>query len=210
MQNALRSGAGLVDATGEQEQRFARASGCWTRQSRARVSRGGAGRDPRRRVAGVEGFGRFTYEAGSPEVKRETVWDLASLTKAIATTSMAMLLWQRGALELDAEWLHGCRNLRSGERGAGQTGWREAVTVRMLLAHCSGLPAHRKLYLEAAGREAMLAAAMRVSLEAAPMERAEYSDIGFMVLGELLERIAGEGWTQFCRARSFFSAKRTL
>ena len=147
------------------------------------------------------GFGRFTYEAGSPEVKRETVWDLASLTKPIATTSMAMLLYERGQLALDAKVAGLLPGFASGD--LLQRGWREEATVRMLLAHSSGLPAHRKLYLTGRGRETMLEAAERVELEAAPMERAEYSDIGFILLGELLERIASERLDTFCEREVF-------
>jgi len=148
-----------------------------------------------------KGFGYFTYEAESPEVRRETVWDLASLTKPIATTSMAMLLYERGKLDLDAKVAGLLPDFVSGD--VLQSGWREEITVRMLLAHSSGLPAHRKLYLGANGREAMLRAARRVELEAAPMERAVYSDIGFILLGELLERIAGERLDEFCQNEIF-------
>lgn len=148
-----------------------------------------------------KGFGRFTYEAESPEVRRETIWDLASLTKPIATTSMAMLLYEQEKLALDAKVAGLLPGFVSGD--LLQSGWREEVTVRMLLAHSSGLPAHRKLYLGANGREAILRAAQRVELEAAPMERAEYSDIGFILLGELLERIAGERLDEFCEQKVF-------
>jgi CubicO group peptidase (beta-lactamase class C family) len=112
---------------------------------------------------------------------------------------MAMLLYDRGKLSLDAKVVE-----LLPEFGNGVDRRREAVTVRMLLTHSSGLPAHRKLYLEAAGREAITAAAMRVPLEAAPMERMEYSDIGFILLGKLLERIAGERLEEFC-AREVFA-----
>ena len=60
----------------------------------------------------------------------------------------------------------------------------------MLLAHTSGLPAHRKLYLETSGREAIQTAARRTPLEAKPGTRVLYSDLGFILLGELLEQIA--------------------
>ena len=73
----------------------------------------------------------------------------------------------------------------------------------MLLAHSSGLPAHRKFYLETSGREAIQAAARRVPLEAKPGTRAEYSDIGFILLGELLEQIAGESIDCFCQREIF-------
>jgi CubicO group peptidase (beta-lactamase class C family) len=148
------------------------------------------------------GFGRFTYEAESREVTRETVWDLASLTKALATTSMAMVLSQQGKLPLDAAVVELLPEFAdSADRR------RAAVTVGMLLAHSSGLPAHRKLYLEANGRGAVLAAARRVPLEASPMTRVQYSDIGFIVLGELLERITGEALDVFCEREIFHPLK---
>jgi CubicO group peptidase (beta-lactamase class C family) len=214
-------GAELVDATDGQERRFADAFRL-VNEAIARkafpgaamaVTLGGA-------LLAWRGFGRFTYEANSAAVSRETVWDLASLTKALATTSMAMLLFERGKLGLDARVVEVLPGFADGtgdqgtagnvQRETEQRGWREAVTVRMLLAHSSGLPAHRKLYLEAAGREAMLAAARRVRLEARPGTRSEYSDIGFIVLGELLERIAGERMDVFCEREVFSPLKLGL
>lgn len=191
----------LVDATTDQERRFAHAFAIVQEAIEQKTFPGATlAVTLGEKLVLWQGFGRFTYDADSPEVMRETVWDLASLTKPIATTSMAMLFYERGKLSLDTrivEWLPEFAN--------GTDPLREAVTVRMLLAHSSGLPAHRKLYLEASGRKALVAAAMRVPLEAAPMARAEYSDIGFILLGELLERIAGERLDEFC-ARELFSS----
>lgn len=212
---------GLVDATGGQEHRFARPFRLVDEAIARKVFPGAAlAVTVCGNLLAWRAFGRFTYEAHSPStspdltrpdsthpdltntVTRETVWDLASLTKPIATVSMAMLLFERGKLSLDttvAELLPDfAANADLLHRGR-----REQVTVRMLLAHSSGLPAHRKLYFTADGRETMLAAARRVPLEAAPMERAEYSDIGFILLGELLERVAGEPLDAFCRREIF-------
>jgi CubicO group peptidase (beta-lactamase class C family) len=112
-----------------------------------------------------------------------------------------MVLWERGKLGLDAKVAELLLEFAVGVNP--QSEWREAVTVRMLLAHSAGLPAHRKLYLEARGREAVTAAAMRVPLEAAPGTRAVYSDIGFILLGELLERVSGERLDVFCEREVF-------
>jgi CubicO group peptidase (beta-lactamase class C family) len=195
------SGA-LPNATGNQEQRFAKAFRVLDEAVAGHVFPGASlavtycGE-----LVAWRGFGRFTYDAASPRVTPETVWDLASLTKPLATTAMAMLLYERGSLRLDAPVVERLPEFAHGDML--QRGWREVVTARMLLAHSAGLPAHRKLYLAAIGRKAMLTAAMRVPLETAPMERTEYSDIGFMVLGELLERIAGEELDDFCRREVF-------
>lgn len=200
------AGTELVDGTGGQAQRFAQAFGLI---DEAIARRGFPGAALAVTLGGElvawRGFGRFTYESDAPQVTRESVWDLASLTKPLAITAMAMLLYERGKLPLDApvvEWLP--------EFADEADARRKAVTVRMLLAHSSGLPAHRKLYLETDGREAMLAAARRVGLEAAPGARSEYSDIGFIVLGELLERIAGERLDVFCEREVFDSLKLNL
>lgn len=195
--------AELVDATGDQEERFARAFAMMDDAIARRAFPGAALAVTKEgRLLAWRAFGHLTYEAASPEAssepQRETVWDLASLTKPIATVSMAMLLHERGKLSLNAPIVSllpefaNPADLR-----------REAVTARMLLEHSSGLPAHRKLYLEADGREATLAAAARVPLEAAPGERSEYSDIGFILLGQLLERVAGEREDVFCQREIF-------
>ncbi len=91
------------------------------------------------------GFGRFTYDDAAPSVTRETVFDIASITKAVATTDMAMILFERGSLKLEtpvAQLLPEFVTLSPPHQKAK----REAVTVRMLLAHSSGLPAYEKLF----------------------------------------------------------------
>jgi CubicO group peptidase (beta-lactamase class C family) len=150
------------------------------------------------RLLALRAFGHLTYDADSPAVQPETVWDLASLTKPIATVSMAMLLYERGKLSLDAPIVELLPEFAT----LGDP-WRKLVTVRMLLEHSSGLPAHRKLYLEADAREAMLQAAARVPLNLAPGQHAEYSDVGFILLGWLLERIAHEREDVFCQREVF-------
>lgn len=148
----------------------------------------------------IQAAGRFTYEPDAPAVRRETIFDMASVSKVMATTAMAMLLWERGQLDLD--------------RPAGDTipefVWKEtaqslkrSVTPRMLLAHSSGLPAYERLYERHSTRETLLAACLQIPLEAAPETHAVYSDIGFIVLGHLLETIAGESLDAFCHRGVF-------
>ncbi len=247
----------LVDGTGDQERCFGAAFSV-IEQAISRRAFPGASLAVTlgEKLVAWRGFGRFTYEAGAPAVTRETVWDLASLTKVLATTSMAMLLVERGRLPLDARVeellpeycsppagsqsraveVEGSLSPHMSKEGIcgppeaqsravevegslsphmpkeGICGPPEAslVTVRMLLAHSAGLPAHRKLYLDAQGREAILASARRVPLETAPMARAEYSDIGFIILGELLERVAGKRLDAFCAEEVFGALKLNL
>ncbi len=191
----------LADATGGQEHRFAKPFRLVDEAIARKVCPGAAlAVTLRGSLLALRAFGKFTYEPQTHTVTPETVWDLASLTKPIATTSMAMLLFDRGKLSLDTTV---AELLPDFAAAADARSWRKQVTVRMLLAHSSGLPAHRKLYLATNGRDATLAAALRVPLEAAPMERAEYSDIGFILLGELLERVAGERLDTFCHREIF-------
>jgi len=150
-----------------------------------------------RNLVGLKAFGHFTYEADSPEATTATVFDLASLTKVIATTSMAMILYERGLLDLDLPV-----NAVVAEFG-GEDPRRDAVTLRMLLAHSSGLPAYEKLFLRARRRDELLAAAFATPLTADSGTRAEYSDIGFIILGIALERIAQESLDRFCQREVF-------
>ncbi len=153
----------------------------------------------RGQVAALEAVGRFTFDPGSAPVLPETRFDLASITKVAATTSMAMLLWQRGRLDLDA--LLG--DLLPGFIvGAADTRERRRVTLRMLLAHAGGLPAHVPFYETCRGPE-VLRAALHTPLACEPGTEARYSDPGFMLLGKALELLAGEPLDRFCRREIF-------
>jgi len=156
----------------------------------------------RGRLVALKAVGRFTYAADSPEANVESIFDLASVTKVVATTSMAMILYERGLLDLDApvavivpEFV--------GLGSATEDPRRREVTLRMLLTHSSGLPAYEKLFLRAQTRNELLAAAFAVPLTTDPGTRAEYSDIGFMILGVALERIADEALDHFCQHEVF-------
>ena len=145
----------------------------------------------------LKAFGRFTYEESSPAVTVATVFDLASVSKVVATTTMAMILYQRGLIDLEAPVASIVPEF------AGTDIRRGEVTVRMLLAHSSGLPAYEKLFLKAKTRDELLAAAFATPLTADPSTRAEYSDIGFIILAVALERLADERLDRFCQREVF-------
>ena len=153
------------------------------------------------RLLALKSFGHLTYEPDSPATTPATIFDLASVTKAVATTSMAMLLYERGLLELDAPVADTVPEFLAGSGTPDSR--RKAVTFRMLLAHSSGLPAYEKLFLQARSREDLLQAVFTMALTADPGTRAEYSDIGFILLGVALERIAGESLDVFCQREIF-------
>ncbi len=90
-----------------------------------------------------------------------------------------------------------------GLASANQAGERSAVTVRMLLAHSSGLPAYVKLFETAHSRDELIRAACATPLVASPGTKAEYSDIGFILLGEILSRIANEPLDVFAHREIF-------
>lgn len=149
------------------------------------------------RLIASKGVGRFTYESVSPQVTPETIYDLASITKVVATTVACMLLYQRGKLRLEQQITDVLPEF------AGNDARRAVVTLRMLLAHSSGLPAYVKLFETAQNRRQLLEQAQQIPLASEPGARAEYSDIGFILLGEALERITADPLDQFCAQEIF-------
>jgi CubicO group peptidase (beta-lactamase class C family) len=152
------------------------------------------------RLVALKALGRLTYEPDSSSVHPSTLFDLASLTKAVATTTMAMFLYERGLLDLEApvsaivpEFI----------RDSDKDSRRHEVTLRMMLAHTSGLPAYEKLFLKFRTRAELLQAAFTTPLAADPATRAVYSDIGFLILGIALERLADESLDRFCQREIF-------
>ena len=141
----------------------------------------------------------------------KTIYDLASLTKPLVTTTAILCLVQDGSLDLDqpaAKWL---------------TEWEstlyKATTIRQLLHHSSGLPAYRK-YFEtlsptasppkiANERHARFEKLLRIiaaeSMEYLPDSQSLYSDLGFIALGAMIERRVGSIVSDFCRDRFFDS-----
>lgn len=123
-------------------------------------------------------------DADDPTVPdAKTLWDLASLTKVVGLTSGVMRLVQAGKLDIDSpvqrylpEW-------------TGQ--WKARVTVRHLLTHSSGLPAWRPLYKEATSPAQALALVLATPLDTVPGVRMVYSDLGAILLGQIVNRVAG-------------------
>jgi serine-type D-Ala-D-Ala carboxypeptidase len=153
------------------------------------------------RVLALDGVGHFTYDPAASPVTASTVFDLASVTKVMATTSMAMLLYQNGQLILDRPLAQILPAFANGEPSGSP---RHAVTLRMLLAHASGLPGYVRLFETSDGPEELLGACLQLSLQAAPGTHSDYSDPGFILLGKAMEVIAGETIEDFS-AREVFT-----
>ena len=143
-----------------------------------------------------DALGSFTYDEGSPSVTSSTVYDLASLTKVVATTAAAMLLNQRGLLDLDTM----LGDLLPGFLlGRASDDWARRVSLRHLLAHNSGLSGYVEFFRTASTPEALTGACLQLPIQAEPGTRAEYSDPGFLLLGMALEAIIAEplsSWVQ--------------
>ncbi len=147
------------------------------------------------RLVRLEGYGRLDWAARSAAVTDSTLYDLASLTKAVGTTTAIMALVQEGRLQLHApvsrylSWFTG--------------GGKEGVTVRQLLLHRSGLPGWRPLWQDHQGREEFHEALAGLELAWTPGDTTVYSDLGFIVLGFVVEAVAGEPLDRFLGQRVF-------
>ena len=128
--------------------------------------------------------GRLTYDPDAPETVSETVFDLASLTKVIATTTLAMRLVDAGRLDLDDHVVSRLPLWRGPDR--------EKVTVADLLSHASGLTSHLPFFRDHSGRAEFERAICTLPLEYAPRVQAIYSDLGFILLGFILADASGE------------------
>jgi beta-N-acetylhexosaminidase len=142
----------------------------------------------------LRGYGRTA--AGGAEVSAtETLYDVASLTKVAATTAAVMALADEGRIRLDGP----VRRYLPGFTGK----WKGNVTVRHLLTHTAGLPAGEWLYGSTASPEAALRRAMRAPLVRAPGQRMVYSDFGFILLGAVVEAVAGEPMDRYLARRVY-------
>lgn len=143
-----------------------------------------------------KGFGTLGWGFESRAVTADsTIYDLASLTKVVATTTAAMILYDEGRLPLDgkvADYLPGF---------VGR--WKNEVTIRHLLTHRSGLPAGRELWRVARTPEQNKRAVIETKLRFRPGRSFIYSDLGADVLGWVVESIAGQSLDAFVRQRVF-------
>ena len=144
-------------------------------------------------LAHLRAFGRLTYDPGADEVATDTVYDLASLTKVVVTTTLSMILVDEGKLDLDAR-VHAFFPTFSGPA-------KERVTVRQLLSHSGGLEWWAPLYKEVAGKAAYLERIVAMDLAYEPGTKSLYSDLGIILLGDILERLGGAPLERMARER---------
>ena len=155
----------------------------------------------------VHPFGHQTYEANSPDAAPGTIYDAASLTKPVVTATLVAMLVAAGRVQLETpvgvylpEWAAG-----------PNPDWRRKVTVRHLLTHTAGLPPFDQFYARVKakplgapqGKYEVLTQVFTSPLATEPGTKSEYSDLGFMLLGEIIERMTGEPLEQLARDRIF-------
>lgn len=125
--------------------------------------------------------GRIDWTADAPAPDSATIWDIASLTKVVGMTTAMMQLVDQGRVSLDAPV--------QSYLGEWQGQWKDRVTVRQLLTHSGGLPAHRTTWLEVESAAEALQLVLATPLEAPPGSRYVYSDLGAILLGLIVERV---------------------
>ena len=148
-------------------------------------------------------FGSLTRDAKAPKVIENTIYDMASLTKVVVTTTSAMMLVQQKRLDLDAPVERYLPEFSAAAKSDPNPSWRARATVRMLMLHDAGLPAHRDFYKEAKGHDEVLAKVLAEPLVHEPGTQVEYSDLGFILLGEIVERLTGQTLEQFAKGHIF-------
>ena len=156
----------------------------------------------RNELIGYGAIGRMSYEPEARAMTTSAIFDLASLTKVIATTTVAMQAVERGYLRLD----YPVQALVPEFEGEG----KEAVTIRHLLTHTSGLPAYVEFFRDydpaaagAAVREQVMDRIYASSLETPAGTQYVYSDLGIILLGEVLTRALGEPFWEYAEREVF-------
>jgi CubicO group peptidase (beta-lactamase class C family) len=140
----------------------------------------------------ADALGDAVREPDQVPATLDTIYDLASLTKPLITGLLCARRIELGELTLDRSVSHYLPEFDRTDK--------QAITVRQLLTHTSGLPAWRPLYLLAEGkRDAAIGAIANERLEYAPGTRVVYSDLGFIALGVLLERMIGVSFAELAR-----------
>jgi CubicO group peptidase (beta-lactamase class C family) len=147
------------------------------------------------RLVHLRGYGAIDWAPGSPPVTDSTLFDMASVTKVVATTTAAAMLEEQGRLELDqrVSWYL---------PGLADTA-KQRITVRQVLTHRGGFEAFAPLYREFRGREQYLAQISARPLKYAPGTETVYSDWDLVLTGLVIERITGQPLDQFAAEHVF-------
>lgn len=144
----------------------------------------------------ARGYGHYTWSGTSAAPDPATTrWDLASLTKIVATSSAAAVLVQQHRLDLDAPVSRYLPEFVGGRKSA--------VTVRMLLNHTSGMPPYAKLFQSAHSVAEARKQLFAIPLQRVPGASVEYSDLNAMLAGLVIERVSGQPLERFAETAVF-------
>ncbi len=156
----------------------------------------------------IHAFGKLSYDASGPGVTEKTRYDIASLTKVVATTTLVAKLVEGdfpGALDLDAkidrylpEW-----PISAPQESREQKEWRSKVTVRHLLTHTSGLPPFKEYWRTSKGKADTLSRIFAEPLDYEPGTKEVYSDLGIILMAEIVERLTGRTLDDLANAYIF-------
>jgi len=142
-----------------------------------------------------EAFGKMGYNEFNHPMRLDAIFDLASLTKCVATATACMLLYERGGLDLEVPVQKYLPEFAGAEK--------ENVTIRHLLTHSSGLPAYRQYFLNSHAPGQIIQTILNEPLENPPGTKTVYSDLGIILLGKIVEKLSGQPLDVFCREQIF-------
>jgi CubicO group peptidase (beta-lactamase class C family) len=143
----------------------------------------------------TKAFGNFTYDKNSTKISTTSIFDLASVSKVVSTTSAAMILVGEDKLHLDDPVIKYLPEFNNNGK--------DKVTIRNLLLHNSGLAAFKKYYDEYSTGDEVINDIMNDSLNNIPGEKFVYSDLGMITLQKVIERITNETLDKFIKENLF-------
>ncbi len=149
----------------------------------------------RGKIVYEKAFGRFTYDKKSNKVKTNSLFDIASLSKVIGTTSEAMILVDQGKLNLDEKVSFYIPEF-------GNNG-KENITIRNLLMHNSGLPEFVPFYKKYKTAKEVLNELYQIELKYAPGFKYLYSDLGMIMLQKVMEKVSGTSLDKYLKKNVF-------
>jgi CubicO group peptidase (beta-lactamase class C family) len=140
-------------------------------------------------------YGHFTYDNTSTPVSVNTIFDLASATKVIATTTAAMICVDRGLFELEDKAARYIPEFKKNNKGH--------ISIKNLLLHNSGLPSWKQYYRMYNRAEDVLSDIYSSALEYQTNSKMIYSDLGIITIGKIIEKVTGKSLDDFCRDEIF-------
>lgn len=144
-------------------------------------------------------YGHFTYDKNSPKVTNSTLYDLASVTKVIATTTATMICYDRKLFSLDDPVVKYIPEF-------GVNG-KDRITIKNLLLHNSGLPAFKRFYEFCSSADDVLKDIYSSKLEYPTGEKTVYSDLGIITLAKIIEKVTAKKFDVFCKEEIFTPLK---